>query len=68
MATHSNILTWENPMDGGAWQDTVHGVAKSWTQVSMHANTQLKHRNQKLCHVVTSNLGLRSPPGYSNTS
>ena len=21
----------ENPMDGGAWQDTVHGVAKSQT-------------------------------------
>ena len=24
----------ENPMDGGAWQSTVHGVAKSWTQLS----------------------------------
>ena len=24
----------ENPMDGGAWKDTVHGVAKSWTQPS----------------------------------
>ena len=21
----------ENPMDGGAWWATVHGVAKSWT-------------------------------------
>ena len=21
----------ENPMDGEAWQTTVHGVAKSWT-------------------------------------
>ena len=21
----------ENPMDRGAWQATVHGVAKSWT-------------------------------------
>ena len=21
----------ENPMDGAAWQTTVHGVAKSWT-------------------------------------
>ena len=21
----------ESPMDGGAWQATVHGVAKSWT-------------------------------------
>ena len=24
----------ENPMDGGAWWDTVHGVAKSWTRLS----------------------------------
>ena len=21
----------ENPLDGGAWRATVHGVAKSWT-------------------------------------
>ena len=25
----------ENPMDRGAWQPTVHGVAKSQTQLSM---------------------------------
>ena len=24
----------ENPMDGGAWSATVHGVTKSWTQLS----------------------------------
>ena len=24
----------ENPMNGGAWQGTVHWVAKSWTQLS----------------------------------
>ena len=24
----------ENPMDGGAWQATVHGVTKSQTQLS----------------------------------
>ena len=29
MATHSSILAWKNPMDRGAWQGTVHGVAKS---------------------------------------
>ena len=23
----------ENPMDRGGWQATVHGVAKSWTQL-----------------------------------
>ena len=26
----------ENPMDRGAWRATVHGVTKSWTQLSMH--------------------------------
>ena len=31
MATHSSILAWENPMDRGAWWDTVCGVAKSRT-------------------------------------
>ena len=34
MATHSSILVWKNPMDGGAWWATVHGVAKSLTQLS----------------------------------
>ena len=34
MATHSSILALENLMDRGAWQVTVHGVAKSWTQQS----------------------------------
>ena len=24
----------ENPMDSGAWQSIVHGVAKSWTRLS----------------------------------
>ena len=34
MATHSSILAWRIPMDQGAWQATVHGVAKSWTRLS----------------------------------
>ena len=31
---HGNPLQYsrlEDPMDRGAWQDTVHGIAKSWT-------------------------------------
>ena len=24
----------ENPMDRGAWQATIHGVTKTWTQLS----------------------------------
>ena len=34
MATHSSISCLENPMDRGAWWATVHGVAKSRTQVN----------------------------------
>ena len=30
-ATHSSILAWGIPMDRGAWQATVHRVAKSQT-------------------------------------
>ena len=31
MVTHSSILVWKNPMDGGAWRATVHGVTKGQT-------------------------------------
>ena len=34
MATHSNILAWRIPMDRGAGQAIVHGVAKSRTRLS----------------------------------
>ena len=34
MATHSHYSCLENPMDGGAWQATLHGVTKSWTRLS----------------------------------
>ena len=34
MAIHSNILAWRIHMDRGAWQATVHGVAKSLTGLS----------------------------------
>ena len=34
MAIHPSILAWKNPMDGGAWQATVHGFTKSRTQLS----------------------------------
>ena len=40
MASHSDILAWRIPMDRGAWQATVHKVAKNRTrlkQLSMHA-------------------------------
>ena len=34
MATHSSILAWRIPTDGGAWRATVYGVAKSQTRLS----------------------------------
>ena len=37
MAIHSSILAWRIPMARGAWQATVHGVAKSRTQLSNYA-------------------------------
>ena len=27
-----------NPMNRGAWQTSIHGVAKSWAQLSMHTH------------------------------
>ena len=37
MATHSSILAWKNPMDRGALQAAVQGIAKSQTRLTMHA-------------------------------
>ena len=31
VATHSSILAWRIPMERGAWQAIVYGIAKSWT-------------------------------------
>ena len=33
MAIHSSILAWRIPMDREAWRATVHGVAKSRTEL-----------------------------------
>ena len=43
MATHSSILAWRIPMDRGAWLAKVHGVAKSWTQLSDLTYLHLLH-------------------------
>ena len=37
----------ENPMDGGAWKAVVHGVAKSWTQLSDFTFTFYFHALEK---------------------
>ena len=51
---HGNPLQYsclENPMDRGAWRATVHGVAKSRTQLSIHM------------HVYTRPVKCLSPTG-----
>ena len=52
---HGNPLQYsclENPMDGGAWQDTVHGVAKSWKQLS-HFTFPILNQFAVSCPVLT---------------
>ena len=40
MSTHSSIPARGNSMDRGAWWAIVHGVTKSWTQLSTSTHTQ----------------------------
>ena len=43
----------ENPMDRGAWQATVHRVAKSWTQLkqlSTHAHKYVQRLKEQYDH------------------
>ena len=40
MAIHSSTIAWKNPMDRGAWQATVYGVAKSQTRLSDFTSLQ----------------------------
>ena len=34
MATHPSCLAWRIPVDREAWWAAVHGITKSWTQLS----------------------------------
>ena len=49
MATHSSIFAWRIPMDRGAWWATLHGITKSWTQLSdnIHTHNYLIHSPAK---------------------
>ena len=52
MATHCSILTWKNPMDGGAWQATVHGGHKeSDTTELITLSLSKRHKNINIIHV-----------------
>ena len=43
----------ENSIDRGAWRATVHGVAKSRTQLSTHTHTQTHTHTHKQTHTQT---------------
>ena len=51
----------ENPIDGGAWLATVHGVAKSWTQLSDFTFTFHFHALEKEMATHSSVLAWRIP-------
>ena len=51
----------ENPVDGGAWWATVHGVAKSWTQLSDFIFTFHCHELEKEMATHSSVLAWRIP-------
>ena len=48
-----------NPMDGGAWWATVHGVAKSWTRLSNFTLTFHFHAFEKEMATHSSVLAWR---------
>ena len=51
----------ENPMNGGAWWATVHGVAKSWTRLSDFTFTFQFHALEKEMATHSSVLASRIP-------
>ena len=51
----------ENPMDGGTWQAAVHGVAKSWAQLSDFTFTFHFHALEKEMATHSSVLAWRIP-------
>ena len=62
MTTHSGILAClENPMDGGAWWATVHGVAKSRTRLNDFTFAFHFHALEKEMATHSSVLAWRIP-------
>ena len=60
MATHSSILAWRIPLDRGTWWVTVHGVAKSQTQLSDLATKQQPIEGFQWCLLIPYFSELRS--------
>ena len=51
----------ENPMDGGAWEAAVHGVAKSWARLNDFTFTFHFHALEKEMATHSSVLAWRIP-------
>ena len=56
MATYSSILAWKIPMDRGAWQTTVCGVAKIKFFLYSHCNVKRKDKYQRHCINVRNTI------------
>ena len=50
MASHSRILAWKNPMGGGAWQSTAHGISKGNMMEWLHLQTAYAIKIPAMCH------------------
>ena len=61
MAPPLQYFCLENPMDGGSWWTAVHGVAKSWTQLSDFTFTFHFHALEKEMATHSSVLAWRIP-------
>ena len=61
MATHFSILAWRIPMDRGAWEAAVHGVAGSRTRLSGFTFTFHFHALEKEMASHSSVLAWRIP-------
>ena len=51
----------ENPMDGGAWWAAVHGVTRSWIQLSDFTFTFYFHALEKEMAAHSSTLAWKTP-------
>ena len=63
MATHSSILAWKNPMDRGAWQATVHGVARAGHSLATKPPTLRLSREEwpSVSHELQGYLYMKGP-------
>ena len=62
MAPHSSTFAWKIPWkEGGTWRAAVHGVAKSWTQLSNFTYTFHFHSLEKEMATHSSVLAWRIP-------